>query len=276
MSEHTYLAWEFGLSNRADLAWVLVDHIKRIAGKGRARISDLIEAHGVRIGTVTTVHFLINAQTSSPRLRNHLIVQGEHVIDDMFARHPWLGSALIEGLQENDVGWRRKEVYSSCEQTTVKNWLNGMPQLARVDSAVLKFASAFTRHIAPDLQALKTALPVVVAHCCTSKEQEGMVARLYSTSQDTLLAEELTRSAERLHSVGSVPMDPEVLGADSQRLFLALSEYLRGVHGQGEELDSLDALRVFGNLVGLRVMEVDYLVQLGIAHITSQQEAWHV
>lgn len=271
-----WLAWTFSLSDRGDLVWPLIRHLSAKHVVGGRVLSDLMKMHWVHFGDVTKVHILVDADDTHSNLRNELISLGENSLDELFSLHPWIGSAVVEGLWPTDGKSERKEIYALCQRTDMDEWLAAVPTNASIVVDQMALASRFARGVMAKPQSFRTVIPVIAASYFTPAQRGRMAEHLYEASIDEEVAGELGPSAEKLVATGVVPIDPDKLAADEASLYKQLWQYMVDIHSAGPSDDDMGCFRTLGNAVGLRNEEVDYLVQLGLLSSHMDREVDHV
>jgi hypothetical protein len=125
-----------------------------------------IIAHTVDLAPVVKLNFLVSNLQPAETLRPNLIVAGELMLDDVFARSPWQRESLIShGDYLLPV---RLEIYAKCRSVEDAAWFerHGMQT---TEIALVRSTTAALRDLQLDSRRFKTLLPLLVARTWLSK-----------------------------------------------------------------------------------------------------------
>jgi hypothetical protein len=158
-----FLDLEICLSRRSDLIMLVLKRTFALRSPGLDEEHLNIIAHMVDLEPVVKLNFLVSNLHPAETLRNYLIVAGELMLDDVFARSPWQRESLIS--HGDYLLPARLEIYAKCRSVEDAAWFEHCG-IQTTDIALVRSTTAALRDLQLDSRRFKTLLPLLVARTC--------------------------------------------------------------------------------------------------------------
>jgi hypothetical protein len=170
---------ELCLSQRSDLIIPVLERVFALRPAVPEKTHPPIIAHTVGVAPVVKLNFLVGSQDREEALRRDLIVAGELMLDDVFARSPWHKESLISRTLHSVPA--RLEIYAKCGHVDEADWFErrGVP---RREIALHRSTTEAVRNLQLDARGLKSLLPLLVARMYSGDIAAG-VGRLHARAK---------------------------------------------------------------------------------------------
>jgi hypothetical protein len=257
-----FLDLEICLSRRSDLIMPVLERAFALQPPGLENENVDIVAHTVDLVPVVKLNFLVCNLHAAETLRPNLIVAGELMLDDIFARSPWQRESLI--LHGDYVLPARLEIYVKCRSVGDAAWFERRG-IQTTDIALVRSTTAALGDLRLDRRRFKTLLPLLVARTCLS---QGVASDGRSQAQGRALSatdgEWLKMRLAHLRKQGLLSSPLRELRGDDWHCLSGLERTITQI-ADATRIHPSVVIRCVLRQLGYAGLEEEYLFSIGLA-----------